>query len=66
MKVDLFMKNIGGVDEKLRIAGGLFLIGTGITSKNRLIKLAGCTFLFTGVMQKCIFYDLFNIDTYSK
>ncbi len=66
MKIDLFDKNIGGMDEKLRITGGFFLIGAGITSRNRLIRLAGCIFLFTGVMQKCIFYDLLNINTYNK
>jgi hypothetical protein len=64
--INLFKKNIGKKDKDYRIIGGTSLIVLGVLSDKPLIKLAGCTFLFTGVMQKCVFYDLLNIDTYNR
>ncbi len=64
MKIDLKEKNIGGVDRKLRIIGGLSLMVTGCLIKNKLIKSAGCVFAVTGLMQKCVFYDILGINTY--
>ena len=66
MKIDILRKNIGGNDRKFRLIGGVFLTSIGLLSKQNLITLGGSIILFTGLTQKCIFYDMLNIDTYNK
>ena len=55
--------NIGGIDREIRLAGGSLLTLIGCLTKNKLIKAAGCTFLITGITRKCVFYDLFKLNT---
>ncbi len=66
MMIDLQRKNIGGKDRKFRLMGGIILVCMGCITKNKFIKVAGCIFLATGIMQKCVFYDVLNIDTYKN
>ena len=66
MKIELLKRNIGVKDRNIRLLGGLTLSALGCLTKNSFIKSAGCVFLLTGITQKCIFYDLLNIDTYNK
>ncbi len=64
--MDFSKKNIGGNDRKARIIGGLSLMIAGCLTKNKPVKIAGCVFTVTGVMQKCIFYDILGINTYEN
>ncbi len=64
--IDIKKKNIGGNDRRLRFLGGSLLILSGFVFDKRCLKAAGSIFLTTAVIQKCVFYDLLNIDTYSN
>ncbi len=66
MKINISKRNIGGNDRKARLIGGSFLTLIGLLSKQNLITLGGSIILFTGLTQKCIFYDILNIDTYNN
>ncbi len=55
--------NIGGLDREARLIAGSLLTLTGCITKNNLVKAMGCTLLLTGILRKCVFYDLLKIDT---
>ncbi len=55
--------NIGGFDREARLIAGSLLTLTGCITKNNIVKAMGCTLLLTGILRKCVFYDLLKINT---
>lgn len=57
------MKNVGGVDKVLRIAGGLVLIGLAATGTVGWWGYLGVVPLLTGLTGRCPPYALLGINT---
>lgn len=56
------IKNIGSLDQTIRIAAGLVIIALGILFENWL-GLFGVLFLLTGIIRWCPLYLPFGIST---
>jgi len=70
------MKNVGGIDRILRIVVGAALVGFGaygafvatpagvpVATTNWILMAVGAVPLFTGLMNFCLAYTLFGINT---
>lgn len=56
------MKNVGGIDKKLRIIVGAVIVGAGIYFQNYWGAI-GLIPLLTGLMNWCPLYSVFGIKT---
>jgi uncharacterized protein YjeT (DUF2065 family) len=57
-------KNVGDADRFIRIAGGLFLLGYGITRDSSLWMAMGALFVAEGITRYCPMLDAAGVSTF--
>ncbi len=55
-------KNVGGIDRALRIILGVMIIAAGVYYKSWW-GLIGLVILLTGILGKCMLYELLGVNT---
>lgn len=56
-------KNVGTLDRHIRIAGGLFMLGHGISRESNFWMAMGASMVAEGITRYCPFLDLMGIST---